>query len=356
MKSVLVTGAAGLVGLETARRFHDLGYKVVGIDNDMRSYFFGPSASTALATDALKTALPRYCHHQIDIRDRNAVETIFQQEAGSLQAVVHCAAQPSHDWASRDPVTDFSVNAIATLDLLEFTRRHSPDASFIFMSTNKVYGDRPNAINLTETATRWTPTESDPWSSGVSEQMPIDQSMHSLFGVSKLSADLMVQEYGRYFGMNTVCFRGGCLTGPMHSGAELHGFLSYLVKCGISGRPYTIFGYRGKQVRDNIHTSDLVSAFMEYLANPKPASVYNIGGGNAANVSILEAIELIEQLSGRKIQYSFEPVSRKGDHKWYITDYARFKNDYPQWNITRSIESILEEMIRYEIDQPHILS
>lgn len=344
----MVTGSAGLIGGAASRRFHDMGYEVIGIDNNLREYFFGADGQTSSAARVLAEGLSAYQHVNLDIRDYKSLESVFQSVGPRLEAVVHCAAQPSHDWAAKEPLTDFGVNAVGTLNLLELTRLHAPEASFIFMSTNKVYGDRPNGIALVETATRWTPLDSVKWGSGINEGMPIDESTHSIFGVSKVAADLMVQEYGRYFGMNTVCFRGGCLTGPTHAGAELHGFLSYLVKCVVQGRQYTVFGYEGKQVRDNIHSEDLVDAFVQYLHHPRPAAVYNIGGGVYANVSIIEAIEKIEFLAGRRLDWKLGAEPRVGDHIWYVSDLSRFTSDFPQWKLRHTIDSTLEQMVAAE--------
>ena len=350
MKTILVTGSSGLVGSATARKFHQLGYQIVGLDNDMRSFYFGDASSTKQTREVLIQELSNYMHVDADIRDQQTLEQIFSEYGQYLKAVVHCAAQPSHDWAARDPHLDFEVNAVGTLNLLELTRRFAKEASFIFMSTNKVYGDSPNRIPLEEGELRWNPINMHTRDFGIDESMSIDASTHSLFGVSKTSADLLVQEYGRYFGMNTVSFRGGCLTGPSHAGAELHGFLSYLVKCTVGSKPYRIFGYLGKQVRDNIHSEDLVEAFVRYVESPLPARVYNIGGGQFSNVSVLEAIELIEAISGRKLKWSLDSEHRVGDHKWYVSDISRFMQDYPGWGITRNIPSILEEMVRIEIE------
>lgn len=349
-KVVLITGSAGLVGGAATRRFHSLGYEVAGVDNNMREYFFGPQANTSLAAKSLSGDLKHYSHIDIDIRDYAGLEQLYQSIAPRLAAVVHCAAQPSHDWAAREPLTDFSVNAVATLNLLELTRKYSPDAAFIFMSTNKVYGDGPNGIPLIEAPSRWTPRDAE-WIRGISEGMSIDGCTHSIFGVSKASADLMVQEYGRYFDMNTVCFRGGCLTGPSHAGAELHGFLSYLVKCVVHERPYTVFGHKGKQVRDNIHSDDLAEAFVHYLAKPTPGAVYNIGGGIYANISMLEAIEQIEYLSGKRLEWDLSDEPRVGDHIWYVSDLSKFQAAYPSWSITKNIDAILHEMVAAEFDK-----
>lgn len=344
---VIVTGAGGLIGSEAACFFHARGFAVVGIDNDKRSYFFGPTASTAWKVKELQQSLPHYQHHAIDITDLQALTPLFTKEGARIRLVVHCAAQPSHDWASREPYTDFAINANGTLHLLELTRQYCPQAVFIFTSTNKVYGDLPNALPLIENPRRWEVDSSHPFAArGIDESMSIDQCTHSLFGVSKTAADLMVQEYGRYFGLRTVIFRGGCLTGPSHSGAELHGFLAYLVQSAVQQRPYTIFGYKGKQVRDNIHSADLVSAFAAVMENPPaPGTVYNMGGSRHANISMLEAIDWLQARLGWPVNYTIdENKARKGDHIWYISDVSKFKSDYPSWKYSYTIEDILGEM------------
>lgn len=348
MKHVLVTGSAGLIGSEAACLFAERGCRVTGIDNDMRARFFGPDASTAARRAQLEQQLPQYRHVHLDIRDTEAVQQLFAQlNTGNsrLDAVIHTAAQPSHDWAARDPMTDFTVNAVGTMNLLEATRRHCPEAAFIFTSTNKVYGDRPNHLPLIEEPTRWEVDPLHPYADyGIDEKMPIDHTTHSVFGASKVAADVMVQEYGRYFGMNTVVFRGGCLTGPHHSGAQLHGFLSYLVRCAVTDTAYTIFGYKGKQVRDNIHAADLVEMFWHYCAAPRPGEVYNAGGGRASNCSMLEAIRYCEALCGRELQIRYDEQNRVGDHIWYISDTRKFAAHYPGWQIRYGIERIFTEM------------
>jgi CDP-paratose 2-epimerase len=273
------------------------------------------------------------------------MERVFAAHGRSIALVIHAAAQPSHDWAAREPITDFTVNANGTLVMLEMTRRHCPDAAFIFTSTNKVYGDTPNRLPLVERETRWTVADDHPFAvHGIDETMSIDRSMHSVFGVSKVAADVMVQEYGRYFGLQTACFRGGCLTGPGHSGAELHGFLSYLVKCAVTGRPYTVFGYKGKQVRDNIHSFDLVNAFWQFVKAPRAGEVYNIGGGPDSNCSMIEAIALVERLTGRRLQWSYSDNHRAGDHIWWVSDLRRFQSHYPEWSLTYSLDRTIEEI------------
>ncbi|MBN9317458.1 MAG: NAD-dependent epimerase/dehydratase family protein [Devosia sp.] len=345
MSIALVTGAGGLIGSEAVSFLVDQGLDVVGIDNDMRAYFFGAEASTSWRLDELKARHRRFRHVALDIRDFGALENLFAEIGSDLWLVVHAAAQPSHDWAAREPFTDFGVNATGTLNVLEAMRRHAPHASLVFTSTNKVYGDTPNSLPLVERETRWEIDERHQFfARGIDETMSVDQTTHSLFGASKLSADLMVQEYGRYFGMNTACFRGGCLTGGSHSGTELHGFLAYLMKCTVTGRPYTIFGYGGKQVRDNIHANDLVAAIWAYANAPKPARVYNMGGGRFANCSMLEAIEVCEQISGRKLEVSYSDANRRGDHIWWISDMTRFTTDFPDFNLTYDIEATLHDI------------
>ncbi|MCB9828358.1 MAG: NAD-dependent epimerase/dehydratase family protein [Planctomycetes bacterium] len=352
MSICIVTGSSGLIGSETARFFHDQGFDVVGIDNDMRGYFFGAEASVAWNTRQLERELPRFTHYAMDIRHAEEIDSVFARYGREIKLVVHCAAQPSHDWAAREPITDFSVNATGTIVLLEAVRRHAPHAVFIYTSTNKVYGDTPNSLPLVEMPRRWELDPSHPWSEhGIDESMSIDQCKHSLFGASKLAADVITQEYGRYFDMRTAVFRGGCLTGPAHSGAELHGFLAYLVRCAIEGRPYTIFGYKGKQVRDNIHSNDLVQCFWHYFQAPRSAAVYNMGGSRHASCSVLEAIDLIEELSGRPITYSLSDQARSGDHIWWISDVRRFQQDYPAWRYTFDLRATLTEMIAAAVER-----
>lgn len=345
MKTAIVTGSAGLIGAETVRFFAARRWRVVGVDNNMRQAFFGPDASTEWSRRQLEDTVEGYVHCDADIRDREKMEPVFAEHGADIELVVHTAAQPSHDWAARDPLTDFSVNAQGTLVLLECTRRFCPAASFVFTSTNKVYGDNPNALPLVEWDTRWEVDPSHPFHAhGIDETMSVDQTKHSLFGASKLAADALVQEYGRYFGMNTVCFRGGCLTGPGHSGTMLHGFLSYLMRCAVTGTPYTIFGYQGKQVRDNIHSHDLVSMFWHYHQNPRPGEVYNAGGGRHSNCSMREAIALCEELAGRKMNVEYAAAPRIGDHIWYISDTRKFQSHYPHWSYTYDLRRIMEEL------------
>jgi len=344
MAVAIVTGSAGLVGSETVRFFTDLGFEVVGIDNDLRRHFFGPEASTAWNREHLLRNYPRYRHRDLDIRDITAVDRLFAHYGSAVSMIVHAAAQPSHDWAARDPRTDFFVNAVATHGLLEVCRQYCPNAVFIFMSTNKVYGDTPNRLPLTEQATRFDLDASHYFADGIDESMSVDASLHSLFGASKLAADIIVQEYGRYFGMPTVCFRGGCLTGPVHSGTMLHGFLSYLMKCVYLGTAYTVFGYKGKQVRDNIHSTDLVSAFYEYYRAPRPGEVYNIGGSRFSHCSMLEAIELCEKIAARPLNWTLTDDTRRGDHIWYVSDTSKFRAHYPEWRQRYDLRALLEDI------------
>lgn len=344
MGIALITGSAGLIGSEAVRFFSSLGMHVVGIDNDMRKFFFGEEASTTWNRKQLEAEVTNYEHHDIDIRDYQRVQDIFQRFGQDISLIIHTAAQPSHDWAAKDPFSDFSVNANGTLNLLEATRHYCPDSAFIFTSTNKVYGDLPNNLPLVEQEKRWEIDSSHPYAEGIAENMSIDNSKHSLFGASKVAADVLVQEYGRYFGMKTVSFRGGCLTGPSHSGTQLHGFLAYLMKCTVTGKPYTVFGYKGKQVRDNIHSSDLIAAFYEFYKKPGCAEIYNIGGGRESNCSMLEAIDLCQNIANRELNYSYSEDNRIGDHIWYISDLSKFKRRYPDWSITYNVPRILQEI------------
>jgi CDP-paratose 2-epimerase len=346
MAIAVITGSAGLVGSEAARLFAERGWDVVGVDNDMRATFFGAEASTKPMRRRLECELRGYRHHVIDIRDKDGIERLFADIGGSLGAVIHTAAQPSHDWAARDPSVDFSVNATGTLNLLEATRRHAPEVPFIFTSTNKVYGDTPNRLPLVETEKRFTlPTDHPFAARGIDESMSIDQTLHSVFGASKAAADVMVQEYGRYFGMPTVCFRGGCLTGPGHAGAELHGFLAYLARACVEGRPYRVFGHKAKQVRDNLHARDLVEAFWLYVQDPRPGEVYNIGGSTWSNCSMLEAIALAESTARRRLDWSYVDDARVGDHIWWISDVSRFMSHYPTWRVEHDVPSIISEIV-----------
>lgn len=345
MNIALVTGSGGLIGSESVSFLADKFDLVVGIDNNLRAYFFGGSASTDWNVSRIQEQFPNYRHYNADIRDYKSLEEIFNQYTTDISLVVHTAAQPSHDWAAKEPLTDFTVNANGTLNLLELTRLYCPEAVFIFTSTNKVYGDNPNFLPLVEKELRWEIQESHPYfKEGIDESMSIDNCKHSVFGASKVAADIMVQEYGRYFGMKTAVFRGGCLTGPNHSGAQLHGFLSYLMKCAITHQPYTIFGYKGKQVRDNIHSFDLVNMFWHFYNNPRSGEVYNAGGSRFANCSMLEAIHLCEEITGNKLNYSYSDTNRIGDHIWYISDVSKFKAHYPDWEYKYDIRHTLHEM------------
>lgn len=348
MSIILITGSGGLIGRDASLYFGSKGYDIVGIDNDMRSYFFGAQASTRSNVAFLERQLGRrYRHYGSDVRDEEALETLFRKFRKSVAAIIHTAAQPSHDWAARQPLTDFTVNALATVLLLECARRHCPDAPFIFLSTNKVYGDHPNYLPLRKLETRYELDAGHGYWNGIAEDMSIDQCTHSVFGCSKASADLLVQEYGRYFGMKTVCFRGGTLTGGHHAAAELHGFLAYVIRCAITGKAYTIYGYDGKQVRDVIHSYDVVRAFDVFLANPRCGEVYNLGGGRSNNLSVLEAIELAQTISGRRLETRYEPKSRVGDHIWWISSNEKFISHFPDWGITRNLFDIAEEIAEF---------
>jgi CDP-paratose 2-epimerase len=344
MSVAIVSGSAGLIGSETCQRFHAEGLEIAGLDNDMRARFFGTEASTAPTRKLLENKLKAYTHSDIDIREFDNVKRLFERYGTAIKVVVHTAAQPSHDWAAREPHTDFAVNAVGTLNLLEATRQCCPDAVFIFTSTNKVYGDTPNLLPLVELEKRWEIDPSHPYREGIDETMSIDQTKHSLFGASKVAADILVQEYGRYFGMKTACFRGGCLTGPAHAGTELHGFLAYLMKCTVTGKPYRVFGYKGKQVRDNIHSHDLVEAFWQFLQAPRVGEVYNLGGSRHSNCSMLEAIEECEKISRRKLDWSYIEHNRIGDHIWWISDVAKFRSHFPNWRYRYGIPEILREI------------
>jgi CDP-paratose 2-epimerase len=346
MSVAIVTGSAGLIGSETVRFLTERGLEVAGIDNDMRSVFFGAEASTAWSRRRLEAELPNYRHHNLDIRDSAAIDKVFAHYGREITAVVHTAAQPSHDWAARDPRTDFTINANGTLEVLEATRRHCPDAAFIFTSTNKVYGDRPNELPLVEHDRRWEVDPAHPFAAhGIDETMSLDGCLHSIFGASKIAADVMVQEYGRYFGMKTACFRGGCLTGPNHSGTHLHGFLAYLARCSVTGTPYVVHGYKGKQVRDNIHSYDLVSAFWSFIERPRSAEIYNMGGSRHASCSVLEAIEQCERIVGRPMNWRYEEQNRVGDHIWWISDVRKFQSHYPDWIYRYDLSATLEEIV-----------
>ena len=354
MSVALVTGSAGLIGSEAVDSLVARGYDVVGIDNDMRRRFFGEDASTAWQRSELERRHGRhYVHEAIDIRDADAVMALLARYGNSVSVIIHTAAQPSHDWAAREPFTDFGVNATGTLNLLEATRQHCPQAVFIFTSTNKVYGDTPNRLPLVEQETRWEIDPSHPFVDGIDESMSIDQSTHSLFGASKVAADVLVQEYGRYFGIRTGVFRGGCLTGPHHSGTMLHGFLAYLMKCTVTGTPYRVFGYKGKQVRDNIHSADLVSAFHAFIAAPRVAEVYNMGGSRFSHCSMLEAITLCQSIAGRELAWTYEEQNRIGDHIWYVSDIGKFRRHYPEWAQRYDVTALLQDIHDQNVERWH---
>ena len=339
-----------MIGSESVRFFGEAGFDVIGIENDMRAVFFGPEASTSHVSASLERDLDSFHSVRLDIRDDDGVRSLFERHRHEVELIIHTAAQPSHDWAASDPQTDFTVNANGTLNLLQAARDFTPDATFIFMSTNKVYGDRPNFLPLLEYETRLELPTDHEYFAGIPTSMSLDHCTHSLFGVSKAAADLMVQEYGRYFGMPTVCFRGGCLTGPQHAGAQLHGFLAYLMRCTVTGIPYTVFGYRGKQVRDNIHAYDVVRAFAAFHASPRAAAVYNLGGGRQSNVSMLEAIGMCERLAGRSLEWTLSDTARIGDHRWWVSDLDAFKADHPAWELTFGIEDVLEDIYNRNVE------
>jgi CDP-paratose 2-epimerase len=340
----IISGSAGLVGSETVRYFAAKGMEVVGIDNGMRKQFFGEEACTAWMRNRLQREIRSYKHCDVDIRNQPEISKLFESYRNNISLVVHTAAQPSHDWAARNPTMDFTVNANGTLVLLEMTRQFAMDAVFIFVSTNKVYGDTPNRLPLVELETRWEIDPTHAYVNGIPETMSIDQTMHSLFGASKVAADVLTQEYGRYFGMRTACFRGGCLTGPNHSGTQLHGFLAYLMRCAATGTPYKILGYKRKQVRDNIHSHDLIRAFDAFFENPRSGEVYNIGGGRYSNCSMVEAITLCEKISGRRVHWEYVDENRMGDHIWWISDVSRFQQHYPSWHHNYDVPGILREI------------
>ncbi len=352
MSIAVVTGSAGLIGSEASRHFAKRGLTVLGIDNDLRAAFFGPDASTFWQQKQLKSELgTNYRHIDGDIRDDVLINNLFREFGNDIELIVHAAAQPSHDWAAQDPQMDFTVNANGTLNLLEATRQNCPEAVFIFTSTNKVYGDTPNRLPLIEQELRWEIDPSHEFNNGIPESMSIDSSLHSLFGASKVAADILVQEYGRYFGMKTATFRGGCLTGPNHSGAKLHGFLAYLMKCTMTGIPYQVFGYHGKQVRDNIHSYDLIQAFDHFFRAPRCGEVYNIGGGRFSHCSMLEAIRICEEISSRPLEYVYEEDNRIGDHIWYVSDISKFQDHYPRWSLTKDIRTILTEIYQFNLSR-----
>jgi CDP-paratose 2-epimerase len=338
----IITGSAGLIGSESVCFFSDRFDKIIGIDNNLRAYFFGENASTEWNRNYLEKNYGNYVHYSVDIRNYMELEKIFREYSSDIKLIIHTAAQPSHDWAAGEPITDFTVNANGTLNLLELTRLHCQEAVFIYTSTNKVYGDTPNKLPLKELETRWEIDDTHKYfKHGIDESMSIDNSKHSLFGASKLAADVLSQEYGKYFDMNIGIFRGGCLTGPNHSGTMLHGFLSYLMKCAITGEHYTIYGYKGKQVRDNIHSSDLVNMFWHFFLNPRNGEVYNAGGGRHSNCSMMEAIQLCEKITGKKMNVAYSGENRIGDHIWYISDLSKFRSHYPEWNFKYDLESTL---------------
>ena len=342
---ILVTGSSGLIGSEAVEHFDREGHHVIGIDNNMRREFFGPPGDTLWNLERLKKSTKHFSHSSLDIRYRPGLDSLFRKHHFDL--IIHCAAQPSHDKASEIPLLDFEVNALGTMNLLEVTRQHASKAVFVFLSTNKVYGDAPNEIPLTELDSRYDYAKPEDFD-GVDETCRIDRTLHSLFGASKAAADLAAQEYGRYFGLNVGVFRGGCLTGPSHSGVELHGFLSYLVKSTVTGKKYSVFGYKGKQVRDNIHSHDVIRAVEEFAANPRPGEVYNMGGGRENSISMLEAITKIEKLTGRQLDWHYIDQPRRGDHICYISNLGKFKKHYPNWKLTHKLDAILEELVTRE--------
>lgn len=352
MSVVIITGSAGLIGSEATNYFAKKGFDIIGIDNDMRRVFFGDDASTTWNRKRLEESIgSKYIHKSIDIRDTEGIYQLFAEYAQDIALIIHTAAQPSHDWAAKDPQMDFTVNANGTLNLLEATRRYCPQSPFIFTSTNKVYGDTPNRLPLIEQETRWEIDPSHAYNGGIPEEMSIDHTMHSLFGASKVAADVLVQEYGRYFNMPTACFRGGCLTGPNHSGTKLHGFLAYLMKCAFLKTPYTVFGYKGKQVRDNIHSQDLIRAFDAFFQAPRISEVYNIGGGRHSNCSMIEAITSCEEIVGHKMDWSYAEQNRMGDHIWWVSDLTRFQSHYPDWKLEYNVPQILQEIYDFNKDR-----
>lgn len=345
MSVVVITGSSGLIGSEAVRAFAARGHDIVGIENDMRRYFFGDEASVRPESARLRAEFPSFREESLDIRDYEAIRALFARFGRAISVVIHAAAQPSHDWAAREPLTDFHINATGTLHLLEAARAFCPDAVFILTSTNKVYGDSPNRLPLLEQETRWELDPAHPFHArGIDESMSVDQTLHSLFGASKLAADTLAQEYGRYFGMKTAIFRCGCLTGPHHAGAELHGFLAYMMKCAMLGREYRIFGYKGKQVRDNLHAADLADAFLRVAAAPPSGEVYNMGGGRASHCSLLEAAVWCEHIAGRPLRTTYVETPRIGDQIWYLSDTHKFASHYPGWRVTRDVPAILREI------------
>jgi CDP-paratose 2-epimerase len=356
METAIVTGSGGLVGSEAVRYLVEAGWDVIGLENDMRARFFGPDASTARTTEKLVATYPEFRSLDVDVRDAEGVERIFAGSSKRLELIIHTAAQPSHDWAAHDPQTDFGINANGTLNLLQAARDHAPDATFALISTNKVYGDLPNDLPLDELETRLELPAGHRYFDGIDTSMSVDRSTHSLFGVSKAAADLLAQEYGRYFDMPTVAFRCGCITGPSHAGAMLHGFLAYLMKCTVTGEEYTVFGYGAKQVRDNIHSADLVAACMAYHRKPRPAAVYNMGGGRHSNCSMLEAIEACERIAGRELRWQLVDRPRIGDHRWWISDLSEFTTEYPAWSLSYDVEAIMREIHDANVDRWSVVS
>ena len=345
MNVAIITGSAGLIGSESVEFFSGRFDTIAGIDNNMREYFFGADGSTLWNNERIKREIPNYKHYNEDIRNYAGLEKVFKEYGDAVKLIIHTAAQPSHDWAAKEPLTDFHINATGTLNMLELTRIYCPQAVFIFTSTNKVYGDNPNSLPLVEKELRWELDENHPYyKNGIDEKMSLDDTKHSVFGASKVAADIMAQEYGKYFNMNVGVFRGGCLTGPKHSGAQLHGFLAYLMKCAITKKQYTIFGYKGKQVRDNIHSWDLVNLFWHFYQNPKQGEAYNVGGGRFSNCSMLEGIKICEEITGNKMDYTYTESNRIGDHIWYISDMNKFREHYPSWTWKYKVEDILAQM------------
>jgi len=345
MSIVLITGSSGLVGSESVGFFSEKGFEVIGIDNNLRGFFFGNEGSTKKIKDELLKKNKKFKNYNTDIRNYSALEKIFTKYKKNISLIIHCAAQPSHDYAKNFPILDFNINATGSLNLLELTKRYCPKAPFIFMSTNKVYGDNPNKLKISEKKNRWELNKNDKYFKGINEKFSIDDCTHSFFGVSKTYADLIVQEYGKNVGLKTVCFRGGCLTGPNHSGTKLHGFLSYLVKISLSKKKYSLIGYKGKQVRDNLHSYDLVNAFWEFFKNPTKGEVYNMGGGRHSNCSIIEALDLVENISNIKIKREVIKKPRVGDHIWYISDLSKFKKHYPNWKQKYNTQKIIKELV-----------
>ncbi len=346
MNVAIITGSLGLIGSESVKFFCEKGYDVIGIDNDMRSYFFGKEASTIKNLKYLKKKYSNYEHFNIDIRNKEEIEKIFKKYNKSIGAIIHTAAQPSHDWAAYEPITDFTINASATINLLELMRNHSSESVFIFTSTNKVYGDTPNLLPFVENETRWELEKNHKWFEyGIDETMSIDNSKHSLFGASKLAADIVVQEYGKYFNLKTGIFRGGCLTGPSHAGAEQHGFLSYLIKCLLNRKKYYVYGYKGKQVRDNIHSKDLMNFFWSFIQKPECGEIYNVGGSRFSNCSIIEAIKIAEEITGLEMNWSYEDKNRSGDHIWWISDIRKFQKKFSNLKLEYNIKDIIQDII-----------